>query len=90
MSGFCSYLNAAIGSLDTCDRKTLQSVARVLPVFQSSVAKYVAQSPDSRFISNLKLLEMALVGLCQQMASPHVTASNQGQSSGSQHSFSQY
>jgi len=85
------YLNTAIGSLDTTDRKTLQSVARVLPVFQASVAKYIASNPDSKLIHNIKLLEMALMGLCQQMNASQVHGSQgKAQPSGSQHNFSQF
>ncbi|CAL8086848.1 unnamed protein product [Orchesella dallaii] len=86
-----AYLNTAIGSLDTSDRKTLQSVGRVLPVFQASVAKFVATNPDSKLVHNIKLLEMALMGLSQQMTASQVQGSQgKGQPMGSQHNFSQF
>ncbi|CAG7673158.1 unnamed protein product [Allacma fusca] len=58
-----NYLQAAISTLDLTDRRVVQSISRIVPIFQGSIKKFTTVNPDSKLTSNIRLLEMALYGI---------------------------
>jgi len=60
------YLHTALGSLNLSqDKKVAASLSRIIPIFQLSAKTFLSTHPDSPHLPNLKILEMAFIGLAR-------------------------